>query len=91
MSSQSRNVTQATMQTQPTAADHAWTIRLANTTCLDSECRMDSEWAVRWTLCTQTSGILVVAWAYNKKRGLFYSLRMWRLEAMSKSKFRFSG
>jgi hypothetical protein len=40
---------------------------------------MDSEWAVGWTLCTQASEILGVIWAYNKERGLFYSLRMWKL------------
>ena len=40
-------------------------------TYLDSEYRMDSEWAVGWTLCAQASGILGVLWAYKKERGLF--------------------
>jgi len=52
-------------------ADDAWIIRLAPTAYLDSEYRMDSEWAVGWTLCAQASGILGVLWAYKKERGLF--------------------
>ena len=79
MSSQLQMRLKLPSKPEPRPADDAWIIRLAHTAYLDSECRMDSEWAVGWTLCTQASGIRGVVWADNKKRGLFYSLRMWRL------------
>jgi len=54
------NEAQATLRLCP--AD-AGIIREARTAYLDSECRMDSEWAGGWTLCTHASAIHGVIWA----------------------------